>query len=141
MQRDLRAENKSISGELIKNKIAGISVRPSMLIEIFQLHNETVQQLIGKSYAKATWVKYETTLKHVREFLKWKYAVSDMDIRQIQYVFITDFEFFLQSKKNIDVNTNAKYIINLKKVIRECIVKGWLDKAPFMAYKVKHKEV
>jgi len=47
----------------------------------------------------------------------------------------------LKSVKNIDVNTNAKYIKNLKKIIKECVMKGWLDKDPFMGYKVKHKDV
>jgi hypothetical protein len=46
----------------------------------------------------------------------------------------------MKSQKNIDVNTNAKYIKNLKKIVHECVAKNWLDKDPFMAYKVKAKE-
>lgn len=140
-QHDLMTENKMVTGELIKNKIAGVEERPATLVAVFRQHNETIRQLIGRTYAKATWTKYETTLKHVQEFLKWKYVVSDMDIREIKYPFITDFEFFLQVEKHIDINTNGKYIKNLKKIVRECVIKGWLDKDPFSAYKVKHIEV
>lgn len=127
-----------VTGEGIKNSILGIEEKPVMLISVFEQHNKIIEFLIGKGYARATWVKYETTLNHIRNFLKWKYQVSDMNIRNLKYSFVTDFEFYLQSEKNIDINTNGKYIKNLKKVITECVVKGWLDKNPFLAYKVKH---
>ena len=136
-QYDLCREGLAVSAELIKNKLIGKVEKSQTLISVFEGHNKTIELLIGKSYAKGTWTKYETTLMHVRDFLKWKYGVSDMNIRQIDYSFITDFEFFLKSK-NISTNTNGKYIKNLKKIIGECVIKGWLDKNPFVGFKVKH---
>jgi len=38
-------------------------------------------------------------------------------------------------------NTTVNYIKNFKKIIRICIANGWLDKDPFIRYKVKLKEV
>jgi UDP-N-acetylenolpyruvoylglucosamine reductase len=96
------------------------------LLPIIQQHNEDIKKLVGKDYSKATWVKYNTTQKHITEFLKWKYRRSDINIKELCFEFITDFEFYLKSEKNIDVNTNAKYIKNLKKIIKECVCKDWL---------------
>jgi hypothetical protein len=111
-----------------------------MLIEVTQQHNNDIKTLVGFDYSKATWVKYNTTKKHVEEFLKWKFNCSDINLRKLNFEFINDFEFYMKSQKNIDVNTNAKYIKNLKKIVHECVAKNWLDKDPFMAYKVKAKE-
>ena len=36
------------------------------------------------------------------------------------------------------INSLGKMIKNLKKVIRDCVDKDWLDKDPFFRYKVKH---
>jgi hypothetical protein len=85
-------------------------------------------------------VKNETTKKHVEEFIKWKYSVTDLDIKKLNFEFITDFEFYLHSQKNIDINTNGNYIKKIKKIVKECVAKNWLDKDPFMAYKVKAKK-
>ena len=111
-----------------------------MLLEIVQQHNDDIETLIGKGYSKATWVKYNTTKKHLTEFLKWKHGLSDINLKELGFEFITDFEFYLKSQKSIDINTNAKYIKNLKKIVHECVAKDWLPTDPFMAYKVKAKK-
>jgi integrase len=136
----LEARNAEITAESIKREYSGVIERPRMLMEIITQHNNDIKTLIGKGYSKATWVKYNSTKTHVENFLKWKYSISDMDIKKLNFEFITDFEFYLKSQKNIDVNTNGKYIKNIKKIIKECVAKNWLDKDPFMAYKVKAKK-
>jgi len=127
--------------ESLKNEYLGTIEKPRMLIEIFQQHNNDIKKLIGKDYSKATWIKYNTTRKHITEFLKWKYNLTDISLKELNFEFITDFELYLRSEKNIDVNTNAKYIKNLKKIIKKCVCKDWLHKDPFMAYKVKAKKI
>ncbi|KAA9036563.1 site-specific integrase [Ginsengibacter hankyongi] len=136
----LEARNEIVSIESFKKEYAGVVERPRMLMEIIQQHNNDIKTLIDKGYSKATWVKYNTTYRHIREFLKWKFNIADINLKKLNFEFITDFEFYLKSQKNIDVNTNAKYIKNIKKIVRECVSKNWLDKDPFMAYKVKAKK-
>jgi site-specific recombinase XerD len=138
--RELLNAGKSPTVEMLKNKLTGVEEKQRMLLEVVQQHNNDIKTLIGKGYTRATWVKYNTTQKHITEFLKWKYAVSDINLKELNYEFVTDFEFYLKSEKSIDVNTNAKYIKNLKKIVHECVAKNWLDKDPFMAYKIKKKQ-
>ena len=137
---EIIASGKTVSSELIKNKIAGIGDKQYNLLEVVEQHNKEILQLIGKGYCKGTWTKYNTTLTHLRNFIHWKYKLSDINIKDIKYSFVTDFEFYLKSEKNIDTNTNGKYIKNLKKIIHECQAKGWLEKDPFIGFKVKHKD-
>lgn len=139
-QKDLLNAGKTITAETLKNKLTGVEEKQRMLVQIIEQHNNDIKTLIGKGYTKATWVKYCTTKNHITAFLKWKYKLSEINIKELNYEFITDFEFYLKSEKSIDVNTNAKYIKNLKKIVRECVAKNWLDKDPFMAYKVKKKQ-
>lgn len=139
-QSKLEARGVPITAETLKLEYTGIIERPRMLMEIIRQHNNDIKTLINKGYSKATWVKYETTKKHLEGFLKWKYSITDLDIKKLGFEFITDFEFYLRSQKNIDINTNGKYIKNVKKIIKECVAKNWLEKDPFMAYKVKAKK-
>lgn len=139
-QSKLEARGVTITAEALKLEYTGIIERPRMLMEIIKQHNNDIKTLINKGYSKATWVKYETTKKHIEAFLKWKYSIADLDIKKLGFEFITDFEFYLRSQKNIDINTNGKYIKNVKKIIKECVAKNWLEKDPFTAYKVKAKK-
>ena len=139
-QKDLLNAGKKITAETLKNKLTGVEEKQRMLLQIVEQHNNDIKTLIGKGYTKATWTKYCTTKNHITEFLKWKYRISDINLKELNYEFVTDFEFYLKSEKSIDVNTNAKYIKNLKKIVTECVAKNWLDKDPFMAYKVKRKQ-
>ncbi len=80
-------------------------------------------------------------MKHTKEFLQWKFGVSDFDITAIDHAFITDYEYFLRSFRKCGNNTAVKYIKNFKKIIRICIANGWLEKDPFANYKSKVREV
>ena len=138
-QRQLLESGKPFTAETLKNKMTGKEERPRMLIEIVKHHNDSIKTLIGLDYSRPTWVKYNTTQKHIGEFLQWKYQITDINIRELNFEFINDFEFYLKSQKKIDVNTNAKYIKNIKKIVNECVAKNWLDKDPFIGYKIKTK--
>ena len=67
-------------------------------MEVIREHNGQTKALIGKGYVRATWIKYQTTEKHIGEFLKWKYKASDVSLRSLKFAFVTDLEFFLKSK-------------------------------------------
>jgi site-specific recombinase XerD len=112
-----------------------------MLVPIFEEHNRQVAALVGKEYARGTLDRYQTSLKHTKEFIKWKYGVDDIDITGINHEFITSYDFYLRSERNCNNNSTVKYLKNFKKIILICIANGWLDKDPFVKYKPKVKEV
>ncbi|MEI8087492.1 MAG: site-specific integrase [Paludibacter sp.] len=125
----------------MRNKILGVEKRNHMLIAIFEQHNAEVKALVGKEFAEATYQRYLTSLKHTTNFIKWKFKVSDIDIRKIDHEFITSYEFYLKSVCNCCQNTAVKYIKNFGKVIRICLANGWIERNPFFNYKAKIKEV
>ena len=134
-------DKKIATSTALKSKLFGIEARARMIIPIFQDHNDKIKSLVGQEYAPGTLERYETSLKHTKEFLQWKFGVSDFDINEIDHAFITDYEYFLRSVRKCANNTAVKYIKNFKKIIRICIANGWLDKDPFANYKSKVREV
>ncbi|AIL45226.1 MULTISPECIES: site-specific integrase [Weeksellaceae] len=134
-------DGEPVSSELLKNKLLGKDQKNRMLIPIFKDHNCRMEKLVGKEFAKGTLTRYKTCLSHTEEFLLWKYNISDIDIRKIDYSFLNDFEFFLRTEKRCNNNTAVKYIMNFGKIIRICLNHGWLEKDPFMNYDSKFDEV
>lgn len=139
--KSLLQNGEDITADSLRNEFAGKGERPRYLVEIFKAHNSNIEKLIGKDYAKPTLTKYVTTLNHLENFLKWKYRTSDINLAKLKYEFLTDFEFYLKTEKSIDHNTTAKYIKNTKKVINDCLAKGWLKTNPFSNYKITTKLV
>ena len=130
-----------ITAENIKNKLLGRSEKRRMLIEIFKDHNQMMANLIGKDYSKGTLTCFQTSLKHTVDFLKWKYKVTDLDVRQINSEFIANYDFFLRSERNCKNNSAVKNMKNFGKIVRICISNGWINSDPFVNYKSAMKRV
>lgn len=140
-QKQLILEGQDVTVSNMRSKILKTEERSRWLLEIFQDHNRKIESLLDDEYAPGTLERYRTSLSHTREFIRWKYNVSDIDIRKIDHAFITEYEFYLRSIRKCNNNTAVKYIKNFGKIIRLCIANGWLDKNPFVNYKSKVKEV
>lgn len=130
-----------INSENLRNELFGIKERERLLIPIFTEHNRKIKELVGSEYAPGTLERYETSLKHTKDFLQWKYRVSDIDIEKIDHAFITEYEFYLRTERKCANNTAVQYIKNFHKIINICLANGWLTKDPFANYKSKVKEV
>lgn len=72
----LLATQEYITAEAIKQAYTGVVEKPRMLLEIIIQHNKDIAALIGQEYSRATWVKYETTRKHIKDFLLYKGFVN-----------------------------------------------------------------
>ena len=130
-----------VTSDNLKNELFGIGETKRLLIPIFEEHNNKIKELLGIEYAPGTYERYQTSLKHTKAFLNWKYNISDIDITKIDHAFITDYEFYLRSVRKCANNTAVKYIKNFNKIIKLCLANDWLDKNPFANYKSKVKEV
>ncbi|CAM3714839.1 site-specific integrase [Flavobacterium gelidilacus] len=137
----LIASDLEVNVENIKKSLEGTTKRKRFLVPIFEEHNKKIKELLGIEYAPGTYERYQTSLKHTKDFLNWKYKVSDFDIENINHAFITDYEFYLRSVRKCANNTAVKYIKNFNKIIKICLANHWLDRNPFANYKSKVKEV
>ena len=129
--------NKEITSETLKNRYLGIDEKKVTIVEVFKEHNKQMYDLIGETYSKGTWERYETSLRHTIEFLKWKYNVSDMDVKQINPEFVSSYEYWLRTVRKCANNSAVKYIKNFQKIINICFANEWISKNPFINYKSK----
>ena len=113
---ELQMKGQEISLEQLKSKLTGKENNFMSLVSIFRDHNTQVAQLVGNSFSPGTLQRYETTLKHTQDFIKWKYSLEDVDITRVNHEFITSFEFYLRSVRKCANNSAIKYIKNFKKI-------------------------
>lgn len=141
VRRMLLEKNEIITAEGLRNILKGTGDKAKMIIAIFQQHNDQMKSLVGKDFSPATLERYKTSLEHTKSFMEWKYGVSDMDIRKMDFEFVSQYEFWLKTFRNCNHNTTIKYIANFRKIVNRCIRHGWLEKDPFLGFKMTKKEV
>ena len=130
----LLENDKHISVETVKNSYFGITEKSKTIVEVFEYHNAQMKSLIDKDFASGTYDRYCTALRHIVEFLQFKYKVSDYAIKDINHEFITEYEYFLKTVRKCAHNTAIKYLTNFKKIVRICFGNGWIAKDPFYNY-------
>lgn len=93
LEREMVQDGQVITFESFREKWMGTQERPRMLMEIFQQHNDQLAALIGKEFSPATLERYNTSRDHTKAFLQWKYGIGDIDIKQLNYEFVCDYDF------------------------------------------------
>ena len=128
-------------GEKIRARYLGLDIeKPRMFLEVYEEHNKEFEQLIGKGLSYGTLQKYKTIKAYVAEFLKYQYALSDIELNRIDYQFIKKFEIYLKSVKHCSHNTTMDYLKKIKKIMNQCIAKRWVERSPFIGFKMSMNE-
>ena len=138
---DICDKDNYVTAEKVKNEFLGHSENHDTILNLFQKHNDDVKQLVGISKTIATYRKYEVTRRHLAEFIQSKYNLSDISIKEITPMFITDFELYLRTTCKCGYNTTAKFMQFFKRIILIARNNGILIGDPFASYKIRLEKV
>lgn len=139
--REIETTDAYVTAEKVRNAFLGITTRQRTLLELFKEHNEEAKKLVGISKTSATMAKYDRTYRRVEEFMKSKYNLSDIALKEIGHKFITDFETYLRSESGCNENTTAKFIQFFRRIIIIAKNNGWIFADPFANYTIRLKRV
>jgi hypothetical protein len=69
-RKNLINAGRVVTALAIVNILNGAEQRHRKLLVLFKKHNDDMEQMIGKGCAKGTWTTFDTSYKHVANFLK-----------------------------------------------------------------------
>jgi site-specific recombinase XerD len=140
--KQLSSENKRISAQSIKARFYGKDDQQNTLLELINYHNSHMKNVLKPGTLK----NYYTTETYLKEFLNKKMSCNDIELRQINYRFVTDFEQFLRSysamvsRKTCGNNGTMKHLERFKKMLNLAIKLEWLVKNPFDNFKFRFEK-
>jgi site-specific recombinase XerD len=137
----LLMEGKHIDSNVIKNSVLGVYEKQYTLIESFNYHNERMKTLIGIDVELGTYKKFETVLVKIKNFLKLNYKMNDINLIDLNFKFINDFEYYMKTQEKVKHNTALRYIRCLKKIVLMAIKNEWIQKNPFANYSCQYDRV
>ena len=138
---DIQRRHGYVTAEMVRNAYMGITQREESLLKVYEQHLEDTKKLVGLSKADPTYRKYERMYRRVVEFMKKKYNITDIPLREIKYQFIVDLEFFLRTEHKYSQNTTYKCMKFFKQVINKAIRAGLITVDPFNGYKISIERV
>lgn len=107
------------------------------LMDTFNYHNNKMKSLVGIEGLINSWERYHNTHNHIKDFLWFKFKRKDIKLKDIQFSFITDFEYYLKVEKKFKSTTTYRSIGRFRKVIRVAVAMDYLIKDPFLLYRTK----
>lgn len=120
-----------ITARDVKNRFQGIAEVQVKLLELFQEHIDCYAMRVGINRTQATYYQYCHTYKLCAEFIKSKYKMSDVIIKQLDIDFIKAFNEYLRTKKGLGPGTVIGHINRVTKVIRIAIDSNIIPTNPF----------
>jgi integrase len=133
------AEQELVNGhirvtiESLMNKYKGVEVKTHNLIEVLEYENKRIKKLVKPG----TYSKYVAVLNNVKKYLLHQYKITDLDVKRIDFQFVTDFDYYLRSEIGCANNYTVRTVKTLRQIVRTCLYKGWIDRDPCLNYKSK----
>lgn len=141
---ELTVSGAIVTAEAVKNAYLGIDLQGEKdkmtLRKLVDTHNELMKTVIKPGTMK----NYNSTAIYVRKFLDRSYPSRDIYLKDVNYQFITAFEFYIRNnpiKPECPCTTNGtmKNLERLKKMLIWAIKNEWMEKNPFASYKLRFK--
>ena len=133
--REISDKEVTVTAEKVKNAFLGLKTNQLTLLQLFDKHIEDLKTKIGKELTRVSFLRYVCVRNRLDLFLQNKYNISDIDLREINFSFICDFEIFLKSNYPCGHNAAIKLIRHLRTIILIARNNGWIHADPFANYK------
>ncbi len=137
---DLLTKENNVNAERIKNVFLGNDMKYQTVLELFQCHNDSIAKLVGITKSKDTYQKYEVARKRMAAFINEFYNASDITLKEVNHMFLQNFEIYLMTTCGCKENTAAKFLQRFRTIIIMAKNNGWIHKDPFANFKIRFKK-
>ena len=130
--RELSERESFVTAEKVRNAFLGVKSRSETVLELLNNHiktqkNKLKNQLITEEQVK----RYERVANRFKIFLQEKYNISDININEVNYSIIQEFEIYLKINYNCAHNGALKSLKLLRTVFLTAKNNAWLHIDPF----------
>jgi hypothetical protein len=136
---DLNKQEIAFTSQTVKSLFLGVSKKHPTFKDLISYHNDKLTHQLHPN----TISQYKTSQKYMLDYINKEYGEPDIDLRELNFEFITGFENFLRSYQpksghpKIGNNTAMKHIKRLRKMASLAYRMEWIEKDPFIRFKIK----
>ncbi|TWP22512.1 site-specific integrase [Apibacter muscae] len=132
----VKDENFDVGG-IYAQYLGKVSIKEYGVLEYYQLYLNRLEKLIGIEIKQHTWDKFSYIKDDVKEFIKSYYKKSDIKLKDLDFNFIIEFEYYSKTKLKHQQVTINKSLQRFKKVVKQAVIQKYLESNPFVEHKPK----
>lgn len=137
----LRGE-ETITAAMLKNAITGLDQSTSTLLGVCDRFIEDYTDLLRtKQCCRETYLRYLLTRNRLEEFMRNRYRIPDIPVKEIQSRFAAEFDRWLRITYQLTNNSAMKLMRQLKTMLRVGHLNGWSKNDPLAGYKIHFEKV
>jgi len=126
-----------VSAEKIKNAYLGFGEEYRTLLSIADEFYEQYAKRVGKDRTEGSYEQLLINRKRMVMFLRERYNLSDIPIREIEPQFIEDYYAYLLEERKLAGSTLLTAITKLKQIMLIAQRKGYVQVNPFAGFRFK----
>ena len=140
--RQLLQEGKIITAQAVKARFLGQDEQHKTLMELVTYHNTNMDSVLKYGTMK----NYYSTERYLHKFLRDKFNTTDINLKELNYRFVVDFEQYLRNykperkRRTCTNNGTMKHLARLMKMINLALKLEWLEKDPFHQFKLSFQK-
>jgi len=130
-----------VTPEKLRNSYLGIDIQQNTLLSMYDKLVEQKRCLVGNTITDTTLEKYLATRKRISDYLLYQYRKKDMPLKEVNYLFVSNYEIYLKSICGCGHNSSVKHLRYLKKILTDALRNRFITIDPFDNYRLGYKPV
>lgn len=134
----LQVQETQFNVEDIYSQYIGKPIKENIgIVTHYKQYLSKYKKLIDIEIKLSTWNKFNYIMNDLIEFINFKYYKNDILLKDLDYSFIVEFEYYLKTEKLQKQITINKELQRLKKVVKTAVIEKLIEHHPFVEHKPK----
>jgi integrase len=131
---------ETLTAEQLKTAFQGIASEQETLVKYFTQYIETFKKRIGLTREPATLFDLQNALRHLTNFIRKKYKLTDIPFSSLTFSFIESYDFYLRVELQLKPNSILAITGKLRRMVKQAFNEGIIPCDPFCGYAPQRPE-
>jgi site-specific recombinase XerD len=130
-----------VTPERLKNIILGNEEPEHTIISFFDKYNNQYKLKVGTTSSHKTYTRYLLTRERLVEFMKLRYNLSDMPVKEITVSFVDEFYLYIRNNTECNNNSALKFLQRFRTILYFVKSLGINFTDPFCNFRFRYDKV
>ena len=130
-----------VTPEQLRNIFLGHEEQKQTIISFFDKYNDQYKLKVGMTSTHKTYTRYLLTRERLVEFMKQRYNLSDISIKEIKVSFIDEFYLYIRNNTECNHNSSLKFLQRIRTILNFAKNSGANFNDPFGSFRFRYDKV
>jgi site-specific recombinase XerD len=130
-----------VNPERLRNIFLGHEEQEQTIISFFDKFNDQYKLKVGTTSTHRTYTRYLLTRERLVEFMKQRYNLSDIPIKEMTVSFIDEFYLYIRNNTECNHNSSLKFLQRFRTILYFAKNSGLSFNDPFGSFRFRYDKV